>query len=145
LACVDVTAEIWYCRGLVTYAVADDFNATVADTAAFTAYQADLALWRNDTGVECSNQVPGSTLCSNCLAVRRAYHCASQFPRCVDDAGNSRRGLCRRLCDDANDRCATSEDCGVYPSSDCASAPRRAAAASTALLLLLFGATLLLY
>lgn len=134
--CRDVDEEeLDYCYGLVTYQVIDNatiINTTVADDTARSLYEADLAIWLNAT-VTCEDQEYGVTMCNDCLAIRRRYHCANAFPKCTADS--PAKGLCKGLCEDVNERCSAGLSCGHLPDSDCSPASNTLPSLLTILLL----------
>ena len=67
-------------------------------------------------------QVPGRSMCNDCLAVRSTYWCALNFPRCIDTQHTI--AICADLCQSVNDRCSTTLACGGLPTSLCSSAIR---------------------
>lgn len=77
--------RVFYCRSLLTYPLLgslslDDMK--TKDEAALAAYLSDAAVWTSRQ-TSCSSQVFGQSMCSDCLARRRNYHCALQFEYCA--------------------------------------------------------------
>mmetsp|Transcript_2158 Transcript_2158/g.2471 ORF Transcript_2158/g.2471 Transcript_2158/m.2471 type:complete len:183 (-) Transcript_2158:20-568(-) len=112
-----------YCLGVVTYPIAAFWNVSHQDAMARTAYETDRDLWIKGGGatndINCETQQCSTQICNNCLAIRRTYHCARLFPRCLS-AQDPCRGLCRSVCEDKNRRCNDNEGCGAFPKKQCA-------------------------
>mmetsp|Transcript_50389 Transcript_50389/g.98766 ORF Transcript_50389/g.98766 Transcript_50389/m.98766 type:complete len:166 (+) Transcript_50389:66-563(+) len=128
--------NLTYCLGLITYDLDSSLmaNLTQLDDAALKAYQEDLQIWTKNRDVDCSAQVWKSTMCNNCLAIRRRWHCINAFKKCLPN--NPQVGVCKGLCEDVNQRCKSSEVCEGKPDSDCSSAGSMfVLAASSAVLL----------
>lgn len=110
-----------YCLDLVTYNISYSINVTNSDDAARQLYLDDLSIWLNQSLIPaCEDQEYGETMCNDCLAIRRRYHCATQFPRCTPSEDEV--GVCKGLCTDVNDRCSQSLDCSGNPDEDCSPA-----------------------
>ncbi len=82
-----------YCRE-VKYLISAAIDPRLADRTANDSYQNDRALWQ--PALDCSLQIPGQSICSNCLAIRHKWHCASQFAVCtITESGFATAGPCQ--------------------------------------------------
>ena len=119
-----VIANITFCNGLVPYLVADTLDQYHADNSSKISYNNDLSIWMSSSGVSCDNQELGVTMCNDCLAYRRNYWCALNFPRCVSSI-NYDVGICQYVCTQSNRRCKTTLNCDGLPTSVCSPANTR--------------------
>jgi hypothetical protein len=130
--CVKVDpTELDYCAGLVAYAVPKYVNVGIADALALDSYQDDMKVWERKRAT-CEEQILGKSMCNECLAIKRAWHCANNFPKCtiidhdesLKRSNNKQRvhGACRGLCEKVVSSCSlTTLECEDYPDFDCAS------------------------
>jgi len=129
-ACVTLTTaereQAPYCGSLLDYPIDESLkdNLEALDDEAAQLYLADKNAYLTFPRIKCVSQTPGASMCANCLATRRQYHCATKFPFCRDD--NPTRPFCRSLCKRIRDHCKdpnpTTLNCKTHPTSDCASA-----------------------
>ena len=85
---------------------------------------------------DCVDQVYGQTMCDDCLAIRRRYHCASVLPKCLDEDNDSIE-ICEGLCREVNTRCSSDISCDDLPDSDCSPAPSLSITLTPAIIALL--------
>lgn len=105
--CVSIPASVTFCSNTLTYPISAALDTIVADNRSLVSYRADLAIWSASPNLyDCSQQVVGSTMCNDCLASRRLYWCAVNFPRCTDGV-TAGEPMCKYLCEDTNRRCDT--------------------------------------
>ena len=105
--------EVEYCADLITYPIQQGMNASEADAMARSLYNIDRMVWESESKVSCIEQVYNETteqletMCNDCLAIRRRWHCASNFPRCIcdDNSCNTTRVQCKHLCETVEERC----------------------------------------
>ena len=122
-ACV-APPTLSYCANLApTTLYPSNLDPYTLDTTALTLYTADLALYNPST--DCSQQANAS-LCSDCLAIRQRWRCATVWNGCSSTAGGSTvvggggyGGPCQWLCVEKNSRCGEVEDCSVYSNFYC--------------------------
>lgn len=125
--CMEVPLEaIPYCSGEIPYLVSSAINVTTRDAQARLLYEADLAVWKQDRDVSCAAQSVSNgrhnSICNNCLAIRRRYHCVSLLPKCLAD--KEEVGICEGLCNELDRRCDNkpSPACDEPPKRDCSPA-----------------------
>jgi hypothetical protein len=102
--CVPIPVSVTFCSNTLTYPISAALNTIVADNRSLVSYRADLAIWSASPNLyDCSQQVVGTTMCNDCLASRRLYWCAVNFPRCTDGV-TAGEPMCNYLCEDTNRR-----------------------------------------
>ena len=108
--CVPLPSTVAFCKGVFNqwptpYLVSAGLDTVKADNKTYNSYQAALAIWQVSPNMyDCGGQVPGQTMCNDCLAVQLLYWCGINFPRCVPGVTQA-APICKYLCEDQSRRC----------------------------------------